>query len=102
MKVSKGSAKRLNAIRKALTAGKTLGGLLAGFAAAAFAGGCREHSPAVRMGSYPNPEAESSYEQQTKPQQENSVREQKAPSKSASHRKSYMMGKYPASSDDEE
>lgn len=51
MKLSKKNAARQKAIRKALSAGTALGGLLAGLAAVA---GCGErHSPANTMGSYP-------------------------------------------------
>ena len=56
MKLSKESAKRQNAIRKALAAGKPLSGVLAGLLVAA--AGCRPpRTPANTMGSYPNPNA---------------------------------------------
>ena len=56
MKLSKKGMARQRAIRKTLAAGKALGGLLAGFAAAVVSG-CSEHSPANTMGSYPAPNA---------------------------------------------
>ena len=55
MKLSKKGMARQRAIRKALAAGKALGGLLAGLAASVVSG-CSEHSPANTMGSYPAPE----------------------------------------------
>ena len=58
MKLSKKGRIRQRAIRKALAAGKALGGLLAGFAASVVSG-CSEHSPANTMGSYPAPSAPS-------------------------------------------
>ena len=54
MKLSKKNAAVQRVLQKAIASGKALGGLLAGLAAAAVAGGCREHSPATTMGSYPN------------------------------------------------
>ena len=56
MKLSKKGMARQRAIRKALAAGKALGGLLAGLAVAVVSG-CSEHSPANTMGSYPAPNA---------------------------------------------
>ena len=54
MKLSKENRKRQEAIRKALAAGKPLGGVLAGLLSVAVAGCGRDHSPASTMGSYPN------------------------------------------------
>ena len=54
MKLSKKNAARQSAIQKAIASGKTLGGLLVGFAATV--AGCREsHSPANTMGRFPDP-----------------------------------------------
>ena len=55
MKLSKKSQSCQRAIRKALAAGKALGGLLAGLAASVVSG-CSEHSPANTMGRYPSPD----------------------------------------------
>ena len=54
MKLSKKDRKRQEAIRKALAAGRPLGGVLAGLLSVAVAGCGREHSPSSTMGSYPN------------------------------------------------
>ena len=51
MKLSKRSATLQRAIHKAVASGKALGGLLVGLAATVT--GCREHTPANTMGSYP-------------------------------------------------
>ena len=51
MKLSKRSAILQRAIHKAVASGKALGGLLVGLAATVT--GCREHTPANTMGSYP-------------------------------------------------
>lgn len=57
MKLSKENRNRQAAIRKAIAAGKPLGGLLAGLLTVA-ATGCRPpRTPANTMGSYPNPNA---------------------------------------------
>ena len=57
MKLSKENRSRQDAIRKAIAAGKPLGGLLAGLLTVA-ATGCRPpRTPANTMGSYPNPNA---------------------------------------------
>ena len=53
MKLSKKSQSRQRAIAKAIASGKSLGGLLAGLAAAVFTG-CRDNSPRVPMGDVPN------------------------------------------------
>ena len=53
MKLSKKGKSRQRAIAKALASGKSLGGLLAGLAAAVFTG-CRDNSPRVPMGDFPN------------------------------------------------
>ena len=74
MKLSKKNRARQRTISRMLASGKALGGLLAGVAATMFAG-CRDNSPRVPMGDYPNPDAQS-----------NAVRE--------SHSRSGRMGKY--------
>lgn len=51
MKLTKASREIIDAIRDAVIGGKALGGLLAGFAAAAFTG-CSEHPSAHTMGKY--------------------------------------------------
>jgi len=51
MKLSKRSEALQRAIHKAVASGKALGGLLVGLAATVT--GCREHTPANTMGSYP-------------------------------------------------
>ena len=56
MKLSKKNATRQRVLQKAIASGKALGGLLVGITAATVAGGCREHSPASTMGSYPRPQ----------------------------------------------
>jgi hypothetical protein len=56
MKLSKKNAALQRAMQKAIASGKALGGLLVGITAATVAGGCREHSPASTMGSYPRPQ----------------------------------------------
>lgn len=53
MKLSKKGKARQRAIAKAIASGKSLGGLLAGLAAAMFTG-CRDNSPRVPMGDVPN------------------------------------------------
>ena len=55
MKLSKKNKALLRGIRRALSSGKAVGGLLAGLAAAAVGCGCqRGHGPHDVMGSYPN------------------------------------------------
>ena len=61
MKLSKRSEALQRAIHKAVASGKALGGLLVGLAATVT--GCREHTPANTMGSYP-----ASPQQQEQPQ----------------------------------
>ena len=57
MRLSKKNAARQRAIRRTIASGKTLGGLLAGLAAATITG-CRNNpSPANTMGEYPAPQA---------------------------------------------
>ena len=56
MKLSKKNVARQRDIQKAIASGKTLGGLLVGLTAATVVGGCKEHSPASTMGSYPRPQ----------------------------------------------
>jgi hypothetical protein len=56
MKLSKKNRKRQDAMRKAIAAGKPLGGILAGLLTVVSTG-CRPRSPANTMGSYPNPNA---------------------------------------------
>lgn len=56
MKLSKKNKAKQRTIARMLASGKALGGLLAGVAAAVFAG-CRDNSPRVPMGDYPNPDA---------------------------------------------
>ena len=51
MKLSKKREALQRAIHKAVASGKALGGLLVGLAATVT--GCREHTPANTMGSYP-------------------------------------------------
>ena len=53
MKLSKENTLRQRAIRKALVHGKSVSGLLAGLIALVTSG-CRPHTPANTMGSYPN------------------------------------------------
>ena len=53
MKLSKENTLRQRAIRKALSHGKSVSGLLAGLVALV-ASGCRPHTPANTMGSYPD------------------------------------------------
>ena len=54
MKLSKKNAARQRVLQKAIASGKTLGGLLVGFAATVV--GCGErHSPAHTMGRFPDP-----------------------------------------------
>lgn len=74
MKLSKKNEAKQRLISRMVASGKALGGLLAGVAATVLAG-CRDNSPRVPMGDYPNPDA--------KP---NAVRE--------SHSRSGRMGKY--------
>ena len=56
MKLSKKNKAKQKAISRMLASGKALGGLLAGVAATVLAG-CRDNSPRVPMGDYPNPDA---------------------------------------------
>lgn len=56
MKLSKKNAARQRDIQKTIASGKALGGLLVGLTAATVVGGCKEHSPASTMGSYPRPQ----------------------------------------------
>ena len=51
VKLSKKGESRQRAIRRAVSAGKALGGLLVGFAATV--AGCRERSPAHTIGRFP-------------------------------------------------
>ena len=51
MKLSKTSAALQRAIHRAVASGKAVGGLIVGLAATV--AGCREHTPANTMGSYP-------------------------------------------------
>ena len=74
MKLSKKNKATQRAISRMLASGKALGGLLAGVAATVFAG-CRDNSPRVPMGDYPNPDAP-------------------ANAASESHSRSGRMGKY--------
>ena len=74
MKLSKKNKSRQRAISRMLASGKALGGLLAGVAATVFAG-CRDNSPRVPMGDYPNPDAQTN-------------------AASESHSRSGRMGKY--------
>ena len=54
MRLTKENTLRQRAIRKALSHGKSVSGLLAGLIALVTSG-CRPHTPANTMGSYPNP-----------------------------------------------
>ena len=54
MKLSKKNATRQRVLQRAIASGKTLGGLLVGFAATVV--GCGErHTPANTMGRFPDP-----------------------------------------------
>lgn len=57
MKLSKKGLARQRTIARAIASGKTLGGLLAGLAAATFAG-CRDNTPSTTMGDFPRPQQE--------------------------------------------